>query len=131
MSTPTAKQSIRSVIVKMFPWLKDVVAVAGAKGKGLAIRTASGLLHLAGGPDDPGVHRVGDAGTAGTITVANTSMPAPPGFIITWVMPDGQTYTIVVVGLVTATMTGPPPNLTGPILVTTQATTGSEKVTSA
>lgn len=59
-STITAHQSIRRVLVQLFPWLTDLVLAAGTKGQGLAIRAAGGLLHLAGGPTDPGVARVGD-----------------------------------------------------------------------
>jgi hypothetical protein len=87
MSIPTAKQSIRRVIVSLFPWLPGVVDVAGAKGKGLAIRTASGLLHLAGGPSDPAVHRVGDLGHGGTFT------SIVPGQL-TWTGPDGSVWNI-------------------------------------
>lgn len=78
-----AKENLRRVIVGLFPWLPGIVSVAGAKGKGLAIRAASGLLHLAGGPGDPAVHRVGDASKGPVITAASS--------VITITNPDGTT----------------------------------------
>ena len=73
-AVPSLKQSLGAIIGRRFPWLLHVVTVAGAKGKGLAFRTASGLLHLAGGPDDPAVVRVGDAGTGGTFATAGVTL---------------------------------------------------------
>ena len=92
MSTavPSLKQSLAGIISKRFPWLLHVVTVAGTKDKGLAFRTASGLLHLAGGPDDPAVVRVGDAGTAGNIVLVGPP-GAGTGFQIN--SPDGSTIT--------------------------------------
>lgn len=118
---PPAKRSIYSTIVQLFPWLSGVVSVAGAKGKGLAIRTASGLLHLAGGPEDKGVVRVGDAGTAGTIeVVAGTS--------IKFTNAAGQTLVIPFSFVSGAVQVGPavPPT---PFDLATKSTTGSDKVT--
>jgi crotonobetainyl-CoA:carnitine CoA-transferase CaiB-like acyl-CoA transferase len=124
MSVPTTRQSIRDVVVSLFPFLAGFVA--GAKGRGLAIRAASGLLHLAGGPDDPPVHRMGDAGTAGTITA-----PTGTGTIV-WTLPDGSTQTIAVVcaspgapAVITIT-----PGAAG-FEVVTKSTGGSKKVTCA
>lgn len=121
---PTAKQSMRSIIVKLFPWIGGVVSVVGAKGKGLAIRTASGLLHLAGGPDDPAVHRVGDRGTAGTVEVTVDQT----GLVFKNANNEEWRVTIAFVG--GAVVVGPsvPP---GPFQLITKATTGSERVTSA
>jgi hypothetical protein len=86
---------------------------------------SAAAVELAGG--GAAVHRVGDAGTAGTLVFANTSVPpAPPsGFAITYTNPDGVTYVTTVTGLVAA-VTVPP----GPIPIATKATTGSGKVTS-
>lgn len=127
MSAPTIKQSLASIIGERFPWLLHVVTVAGAKGRGLALRTASGLLHLAGGPDDPGVHRVGDGGTAGGFTAG-----AVPGQL-TYTGPDGTSWNLtfqsaspgspVVIALV------PIEGSAGAL--TTKATEGSGKVTCA
>lgn len=123
----TAKQNLRSIVVELFPWLPGVVAVASAKGKGLAIRTASGLLHLAGGPDDPAVHRVGDRGTAGAFTTGGAG-------VLVYTGPDGTAWTIT---FTSATPGSPvviailPGEVGTPGALTTQATTGSEKVTSA
>jgi len=119
---PSAKQSIRSVVLGLFPWLSGVIAAVGPKGKGLAIRPAGGLLHLAGGPDDPGVVRVGDAGTAGTIAAA--------GNVITITNAAGETLTLtfaLVLGAITVTAVPSSP----PFNLATKSTAGSEKVTSA
>jgi hypothetical protein len=125
---PTAKQSLRRVIVGLFPWLPGVVAVAGAQGKGLAIRAAGGLLHLMGGPGDPAVHRVGDAGVAGSLTFQFFGpMSLPPNtLLITYIAPDG-TPQILTISQLTIVSDG------GPFTINfaTRATTGSEKVTSA
>lgn len=124
---PTAKQSIRKVIVQLFPWLPGVVSVASDKGKGLAIRAAGGLLHLAGGPGDPAVHRVGDRGTAGTV---QATPPGPASNSLTFINADGSTvtYSFAYTGgaiVITATPIAEPFN------IVTRATTGSAKVTSA
>lgn len=108
---PTAKQSIRRVLVGLFPWLPHFVAVAGQKGKGLAIRSASGLLHLAGGPEDPAVVRkLVDKGTAGTVGV-----PAgPPGPVLQFTNADGDTLVLtfaIVAGAITITAVPPEPKL--------------------
>lgn len=125
---PTAKQSLRRVIVSLFPWLPGVVSVVGAKGKGLAIRTASGLLHLAGGPGDPAVHRVGDVGIAGSISFqffGAGSIP-PNTLLITYTPPTGTPQVLTISQLTIVADGGP-----FTINLATQATTGSEKVTSA
>jgi hypothetical protein len=130
---PSAKQSIRSVVLGLFPWLSGVIAAVGPKGKGLAIRPAGGLLHLAGGPDDPGVVRVGDAGTAGTIELLG--LPgAGTGF--KWTAPDGTfvSFTFAYVGssvVVTGTDQLGPMTPATPHALPTKSTVGSEKVTSA
>lgn len=123
-AVPTPKQSLANIVLQRFPWLAGVVAVAGAKGKGLAIRTASGLLHLAGGPDDPAVHRVGDLGTAGTVE------PTADGTGLKFTNANGDTVTIPIVysgGVVTVGPSVPP----GAFKLVTKAETGSDKVTSA
>ncbi len=120
--TPTIKQSLVDIVLQRWPWLAGVVTVAGSKGKGLAIRTASGLLHLLGGPDDPGVVRVGDAGTAGTIAAA--------GNVITITGADGSVLTLTFAlagGAITVTAAHPSP----PFNLATRSTVGSEKVTCA
>ncbi len=119
-NVPTAKQSLRSVIVKLFPFLGGFVAVVGAKGKGLAIRAASGLLHLAGGPDDPAVARVNDLGTSGTIAAtANTiTITDAVGNVLT------LAFAYVAPNIV---ITAVPPS--PPFKVVTKNETGSEKVT--
>lgn len=119
---PTAKQNLRSIVLKLFPWLGGFVSVVGAKGKGLAIRTASGLLHLAGGPDDPAVHRVNDRGTAGTVevTIDQTGLKFTNANGDEWVVPITFVGSAVVVG---------PSVPLGPFQLITKATTGSEKVT--
>ncbi len=126
MSTavPTVKQSLADIVLQRFPWLAGVVAVAGAKGKGLAIRTASGLLHLAGGPDDPAVHRVGDLGTAGTVEVS------AGGTALKFTNANGDTWEVPIVYAAGAVTVGPsvPP---GAFKLVTMAETGSDKVTSA
>lgn len=124
---PTAKQSLRRVIAALFPWVEGFVAVAGAKGRGLAIRTASGLLHLAGGPSDPAVFRTGDLSDGGTFTAG-----VVPGQL-TWTGPDGSAWNIT---LTSATAGSPvviaivPVTGTGGKLVA-KAGPGSEKVTCA
>ena len=101
--------------------------MVGAKGKGLAIRTASGLLHLAGGPGDPAVHRTGDPGVAGTLTITNIpGGPPPTGVIITYVAPDGTISTVTLTG----TLLQVAPDAL-PIAIVTKAGPGSEKVTCA
>lgn len=122
ISVPTIKQSLAAIIGERFPWLLHVVTVAGSKGRGLALRTASGLLHLAGGPDDPAVVRVGDAGTAGTIAAA--------GNVITITAADGSVLTLTFAlagGAITVTAAPPSP----PFNLATRSTAGSEKVTCA
>lgn len=121
--TPTIKQSLADIVLQRWPWLAGVVTVAGSKGKGLAIRAASGLIHLMGGPDDPGVVRVGDAGTAGGFTAAGPSL--------TYVGPDGTSWTITALantgtGVVAWTIV--PVTGTGGALVT-ESLEGSERVT--
>ena len=123
-AVPTPKQSLANIVLQRFPWLAGVVAVAGAKGKGLAIRTASGLLHLAGGPDDPAVHRVGDLGDGGKLTVA--------GLALGYEGADGSTkWSITAVantstGAVTFSLV---PNAGDLGALVTKATKGSERVT--
>lgn len=128
--TPTGKQSLRRVVVGLFPWLAGVVAVVGAKGKGLAIRTASGLLHLAGGPEDPAVHRVGDVGVAGSLSIQIFGPMSTPSntILVTYTPPSGagDPQGFVITQLVTTADGGP-----YTINFGTKATTGSEKVTSA
>lgn len=68
-SAPSGKHSLRRVIEQLFPWIAGIRTVVGAKGKGLAIRTASGLLHLAGGPEDPAVVRIGDKVDGGAFSI--------------------------------------------------------------
>ena len=108
---PTARQSIRRVLVGLFPWLPGLVAVAGQKGKGLAIRSASGLLHLAGGPEDPAVVRkLVDKGTAGTVGVPAGS----PGPVLQFTNGDGDTLALtfaIVGGAITITAVPPEPKL--------------------
>lgn len=123
---PTAKQSLRKVIVQLFPWLPGVVSIAGEKGKGLAIRAAGGILHLAGGPGDPAVHRVGDRGTAGTV---QATPPGPASTSLTFINAAGETVTYAFAytgGSIVITATNPEP-----FTIKTVSTTGSEKVTSA
>lgn len=128
MSTavPSLKQSLAGIISKRFPWLLHVVTVAGTKGKGLAFRTASGLLHLAGGPDDPAVVRVGDAGTAGNIVLVGPP-GAGTGFQIN--SPDGSTITF------SFALTGGAVVVSATSLLAhqlpTKSTAGSDKVTCA
>lgn len=130
MTVLSEKQDMRGVIVKLFPWLAGFVAVASAKGKGLAIRAAGGLLHLAGGPEDPAVHRVGDIADGGTFAAAS-----PPATLI-HVHPDGSAWIItltagmVPVTAVVAPAPGPvPAPSTTPGQIVATAATGSEKVT--
>ena len=126
IAVPSLKQSLAGIIAKRFPWLLHVVTVAGTKGKGLAFRTASGLLHLAGGPDDPGVVRVGDLGAGGRFVTA--------GVAIGYTGADGSTqWTITglantTTGIVTFTIT-PVTGTSGAIV--TKSTVGSDKVTCA
>ena len=125
MTPPTIKQSLAGIISKRFPWLLHVVTVAGTKGKGLAFRTASGLLHLAGGPDDPAVVRVGDLGTgggfAGGVTLAYTGADGTTAWGITAL---ANTTT----GVVTFTIV-PVTGTSGAIV--TKGVEGSGKVTCA
>ncbi len=119
---PTIKQSLAAIIGERYPWLLHVVTVAGSKGRGLALRTASGLLHLAGGPDDPAVVRVGDAGTGGSLTASLA--------VLTYTSPDGAITTFsfaVSGGAVIITQAGVP----GDGAIATKATAGSAKVTCA
>lgn len=124
---PTAKQSLRRVIETMFPWVKGFVVVAGAKGKGLAIRAASGVLHLAGGPSDPAVARVTDK--AGLCTVQITPSDAS-GTGLRFTNANGQTYDVPITFASGAVVVGPgvPP---GAFELVVQIKTGSEKVTCA
>lgn len=123
-AVPTARENLRRIIVSLFPWLPGVVAVAGARGKGLAIRAAGGLLHLAGGPDDPAVHRVGDTGTAGTV---QATPPGPASAALTFINADGSSqtfaFTYVAPNIIITPITPEP------FPLTTKATTGSQKVT--
>ena len=120
-AVPSLKQSLGAIIGRRFPWLLHVVTVAGAKGKGLAFRTASGLLHLAGGPDDPAVVRVGDAGAAGTVEVTGgTSLKFTNAAGETWVVPIVLSGGAVVVG------PSVPPT---PFNLATKSTAGSDRVT--
>jgi hypothetical protein len=89
MSAPTIKQSLADLVSQRFPWLLHFVYVAGSKGKGLAIRAGGMLIHLAGGPDDPAVHRKGDGGTAGTIEILGAP-GAGTGF--KWTAPNGVDF---------------------------------------
>lgn len=118
----TDRQLLRRLMVKAFPWIQGVVAVAGSAGKGLAIRAASGLLHLAGGPGDPAVVRVGDLGTAGTITASAN--------VVTITGADGSVLTLTFAlagGAITVTAL---PTL--PVFeLKTKNLFGSEKVTCA
>lgn len=123
----TAHQSIRRVMVALFPWLPDVALVAGAAGKGLAIRAAGGLLHLAGGPSDPGVLRVGDGGrlafdpgVPGTFTPALYYSPNASAVY--------KTVTLLTPG---STSGGTVPTLPGITAGTSVAPSGSQKVTCA
>lgn len=129
-SVPADKVNIRTVIEQLFPWVAGFVAVAGAKGKNLAIRAAGGLIHLAGGPDDPAVHRVGDHGIAGTLVInvyGPASMSGPPSTVLlTYTPPDGAPQIVPVTGITTTTDAGP-----FQIDFATKATEGSAKVTSA
>ena len=123
-AVPSLKQSLGAIIGRRFPWLLHVVTVAGAKGKGLAFRTASGLLHLAGGPDDPAVVRVGDAGTAGTIVLVGVP-PAGTGFTITNAAGEVITFTFALTGgavVVSCTQVEP-------FNLATKSTAGSDRVT--
>lgn len=120
MSAPTIKQSLADLVSQRFPWLLHVVTVALDKGRGLALRTASGLLYLAGGPDDPAVHRKGDAGTAGTISAT--------GNVVTITAADGSIFTLTFVlsgGAIA--ITGAPPS--PPFNLATKSTEGSDWVT--
>ncbi len=122
ISVPTIKQSLAAIIGERFPWLLHVTTIAGAKGRGLVIKAAGGLIHLMGGPDDPGVVRVGDAGTAGTIAAA--------GNVITITAADGSVLTLTFAlagGAITVTAAPPSP----PFNLATRSTAGSEKVTCA
>lgn len=128
---PTAKRSMYGTIVGLFPWLAGFVSVVGAKGKGLAIRSASGLLHLAGGPSDPPVHRKGDAGTAGTIELLGAP-GAGTGF--KWTAPDGTfvTFTFAFTGgavVVTGVDQLGPMTPAAPHALPTKSTVGSDWVT--
>lgn len=124
MSTavPTPKQSLRSIVLGFFPWLAHVKAVVGAKGKGLALKTASGLLHLAGGPDDPAVHRVGDFGTAGTVE------PTLDGTGLKFTNAAGDSVTISITYADGAVVVGPA-NPPGAFKMVTKAEKGSDRVT--
>lgn len=118
----SARQSMRRVIVGLFPWITGVVAVASAKGKGLAIRAAGGLLHLMGGPEDPAVHRVGDLGSAGRVeAVGNT---------VTFKDPSGNTIGALSFTSPDTVITVTASPITGIDLIT-KATEGSQKVTCA
>lgn len=124
MSAPTIKQSLADLVSQRFPWLLHVATVASDKGRGLALRTASGLLHLAGGPDDPAVHRKGDAGTAGTIVLVGVP-PAGTGFTITNAAGEVITFTFALTGgavVVSCTQVEP-------FNLTTKSTEGSDWVT--
>ena len=101
MSTavPSLKQSLGAIIGRRFPW----------------------LLHLAGGPDDPAVVRVGDAGTAGTVEVTGgTSLKFTNAAGETWVVPIVLSGGAVVVG------PSVPPT---PFNLATKSTAGSDRVT--
>lgn len=129
-SVPADKVNIRTVIEQLFPWVAGFVAIAGAKGKNLAIRAAGGLIHLAGGPDDPAVHRVGDHSPAGSILInvyGPASMAGPPSTVlITYTDPDGVPQVVPVTGLTTTADAGP-----FTITLTAKAGEGSKKVTCA
>ena len=93
----------------------------------VSIGQSADAVKLALGPNDtgPAIHRVGDAGTAGSISVQNTVMPAPPGVIITWTMPSAAVYVLTITGAISAALVGP----TTSIEVDTEATSGSSKGT--
>lgn len=113
-----ARGSLRSIIVELFPWLARVGLTAGGD---LEIKSASDKILLAGG--DAPMHRVGDLGTAGTLTAAAN--------IVTWTGPDGSSWTMTFVNASPITVTiAPVTPLDGAGKLVTKATTGSEKVSS-
>ena len=117
----TAHQSLRRMLVQLFPWLPDLVLVAGAKGKGLAVRAAGGILHLAGGPSDPAVARVGD------FTVRLAFYPGVPGSVAPSLWASASPSSPYAWALVaTTTGTGP---LTTDAGTAVSIRTGSGKVT--
>lgn len=123
---PSAKQGLRGLVVEFFPWLAGIVY--DTRTKDLVIKAAGKLLCLMGGPDDPRVHRVGDAGIGGTVTIQGfgpSSIPAST-VVITYIAPDGTPSVITITGLVTSADFGP-----FSFTIATKATTGSDKVTCA
>lgn len=134
MTTPTIKQLLARVVEERFSWLLDVVTVASSKGVGLALRTRSGLLHLVGGPSDPGVHRVGDAGSAGTIELLGAP-GAGTGF--KWTAPDGVSFVSFSFAFTAGAVVVTAADQNGPLApavlheLGTKAVAGSERVTCA
>jgi hypothetical protein len=123
---PSDKQNLRAIIVGLFPWLANVVAVTSAKGRGLAIRAAGGLLHLAGGPSDPAVARVADLGDAGKFTAIGAALGYTGGDDTTqWVITALADTTT---GIVTFTIV-PGTGESGALV--NKNVSGSEKVTCA
>ena len=128
---PTAKQNFRGIITGLFPWLTGFVAVGAGAAKGLAIRTASGLLHLAGGPDDPAAFRTGDK--SGGCTV-DTFPAGPAGTSLVFTNANGQTCTIPIVYAAGVVTVGPAvlvPPTPAPFEFVEVAGAGSSKVTIA
>lgn len=125
---PTDKQNLRGVIVGLFPWLTGVVAIAGAAGKGLVIRAASGILHLAGGPGDPAVFRTGDMGSAGRLEVTAPGVVTyyDPNNVARWTMALTSASPASPVGTVIAPLPGGSAGA-----MTIKAGDGSQKVTCA
>lgn len=115
----SARGSLRSIILELFPWMARFGLTAG---KDLAIKSASGKVEVEG--PGPAVHRVGDLGSAGTLS----QMLDPPGLL--WTGPEGSSWKIVAtVGgsavafeIIAITPVG------GAGKIITKATTGSEKV---
>jgi hypothetical protein len=124
----STRQSIRQIITSLFPWLTGIVTVQSAKGRGLAIRAAGALLHLAGGPDDPGVVRIGDTGSAGTLSLGDGLTST-----LVYTPPDGTPVGILLTAGITPVVATIGANVPiAPITeITTVNNTGSEKVTCA
>lgn len=125
---PTARQSLRGLVLEFFPWLAGIVY--DRQTKDLVIKAAGRLLCLMGGPGDPKVHRVGDHGDVGSLVIqvyGPASMSGPPSTVLITYTPAGGTPQIVpVTGLVTASDAGP-----FTINLANLSTEGSAKVTCA